>query len=272
MISISDLKFFKKTEYSKNGMNYSLSLIFLGTLLVCFVSLVPKLSKGLDYSLIVESSELKYQNPIICNTYNERSTSTFGDNEFSYSTASLMDMAFFEDIFSTINRLVQADTVKQLETDEYIKSLEKDKFKGGRTARWYYGWIIFKDYAWYKKLFGGGFDYLEMFGKKFGEAKYDWPHNPMISAFLYSGILGGLAFIWFMIMVIVNYLLYLKRHLFFFVCFVVTFFFVFFSDTSLFNTPLFTFLCLVPFFTKYLYLKEKYNDSQKIPFKKILFW
>jgi hypothetical protein len=132
--------------------------------------------------------------------------------------------------------------------------------------------MIFKDYPWYKKIAGAGFDYLEMYGKKFGTGKYDWPHNPFISAFLYSGIIGGLAFIWFMIAVIVNYILYIKRHLFFFISFVVTFFFVFFSDTSLFNTPLFTILCLVPFFTKYLYLKEKYNDSAKISFKKILFW
>ncbi len=234
MIIIFDLNFFKKNKYSKKGINYSLFLLFLGTLLVCSVNLVPELSKRLDYPLIKENSKLIYQNPI--------------------------------------NRFVPSDTIKQLKSEEYLRTLEKDKFKGGRTAHWYYGWIIFKDYPSYNKIVGGGFDYLELYGKKFGAAKYDWPHNPLISAFLYSGILGGLAFIWFIIMVIINYLLYLKRHLFFFVSFVVTFFFVFFSDTSLFNTPLFTFLCLVPFFTKYLYLKEKYNDSQKIPFKKILFW
>lgn len=164
------------------------------------------------------------------------------------------------------------DTIKKSESDEFIKELEEDKFKGGRTARWYYGWVLFKEYPWYKKIYGGGFDYMEKYGKQFSEAKYDWPHNPMISAFLYSGIIGGIAFIWFMVMVFVNYLLYLKRHVFFFVSFLVTFFFVFFSDTSLFNTPLFTFLCIIPFFTKYLCLKEEYLDSQKIPFKRILFW
>ena len=171
----------------------------------------------------------------------------------------------------------QIREVKQIPEVSIIDTIDfrdfKNKLYSERTNRWYYSWVVFNDsLSIPQKIFGGGFDYLEMFGKKFGIARYDKPHNPFISAFLYSGILGGLAFIWFMIMVIVNYLHYLKRHLFFFISFVVTFIFVFFSDTSLFNTPLFTFLCLVPFFTKYLYLKEKYNDSQKIPFKKILFW
>ena len=113
---------------------------------------------------------------------------------------------------------------------------------------------------------------MEMYGKKFGEAKYDWPHNPVISSFLYSGIIGGILFICFLIMVIANYIIYLKRHLFFFISFIITFFFVFFSDTSLFNTPLFTLLCLIPFLTKYLYFKEIYSDTQKIQLKRILFW
>jgi hypothetical protein len=208
-----------------------------------------------------------------------RKTSLTGGNissiitkKYNYSEASVADLAFMKVVFSKFNIYFSPDTLTRLRDDNYIKHLSEDKFKGGRTARWYFAWSVFKDYPWYKKIFGGGFDYLEMFGKKFGEAKYDWPHNPMISAFLYSGILGGFVFLWFLMMVIVNYLLYLRMHFFFFICFIVTFFFVFFSDTSLFNTPLFTFLCIVPFFTKYLHMIEKYNDIQKVPFRKILFW
>ena len=194
------------------------------------------------------------------------------DGDYSYNLSSVPEASFVEFMFSGFYKYLIPDTISSAGEDKYIKSLREDKFKGGRTARWYFAWVIFKDYSWYKKIFGGGFDYLEMFGEKFGEAKYDWPHNPIISAFLYSGIFGGIVFICFLIMVIANYLFYLKRHLFFFISFAITFFFVFFSDTSLFNTPLFTILCLIPFFTKYLHLKEKYNESQKIPIKKILFW
>jgi hypothetical protein len=188
-----------------------------------------------------------------------------------YTFASIFNITLISDFFDLIIDLIPNDTIQQTQIEKQINLLKEDKFKGGRTARWYYAWVIFEGYPLHKKLIGGGFDYLEMFGKKFGESKYDWPHNPMISAFLYSGIIGGLAFVWFLIMVFVNYILYLKRQLFFFVSFLVTFFFVFFSDTSLFNTPLFAFLCVIPFFTKYLALKELYAE-QKIPFKKILFW
>jgi len=257
MIIISGSNFFKKNKYLRTRINYSCCLLFFGSLLVSSVSLVPKLSIRLDYPLIKDSSELKNQNHIICYTYNELSTSTFGDNEFSYSTASLMDMVFLEDIFSTINRLVQADTVKQSETDEYIKFLEEDKFKGGRTARWYYGWIIFKDYPWYKKVFGGGFDYLEMFRKKFGESQYDYPHNPFISAFLCSGIIGGGVYIWFMLLVFYYYIKYYKYHLFFFICFIVVFYFSFFSANTHFSVPIFTILSIIPFLTRYIVEMEQ---------------
>jgi hypothetical protein len=163
------------------------------------------------------------------------------------------------------NKLISSDSI------DYLNN--KNQLTSSRTNRWLYSMVVFKDsLSIPQKIFGCGFDYLEMYGKEFGEAKYDWPHNPVISSFLYSGIIGGLAFTWFMIMVIVNYIIYLKRHTFFFISFVITFFFVFFSDTSLFNTPLFTFLCIIPFFTRYLYLKEIYNNTRDIPLKKILFW
>jgi len=211
--------------------------------------------------------ETHYNVPAFLNSLHDNSV-------VDISNVELIDLDRIDSIPIFVDQIRE---VKQIPEAGIIDSIGfryyKNKLYIGRTDRWYYSWVVFNDsLSFSQKIFGGGFDYLEMFGKKFREAKYDWPHNPFISAFLYSGILGGLAFIWFIIMVIINYLLYLKRHLFFFVSFVVTFFFVFFSDTSLFNTPLFTFLCLVPFFTKYFYLKEKYNDSQKIPFKEILFW
>lgn len=148
-----------------------------------------------------------------------------------------------------------------------------NKLYSPRTNRWKYSWVVFNDsLTTTQKLIGGGFDYFEMFGKKFDKGDYDWPHNPIISTFLYSGIIGGLIFIWFLILVFINYLLYLKRHLVFFVSFMITFFFVFFSDFSLFNTPIFTILCIIPFFTKYLCLKEECGKDNKIPLKRILFW
>ena len=95
----------------------------------------------------------------------------------------------------------QIDTIRKLNSDEYIEALGKDNFKGGRTARWYYAWVIYKEYPWYKKIFGGGFDYLSLFGNNFGEVEFDYHHNTFISAFLFSVLIGGIIYIIFMVLV-----------------------------------------------------------------------
>ena len=162
------------------------------------------------------------------------------------------------------NYLIE-DTIKQLQIEKNINILEEDKLAGGRLARWYYGWVIFKDYPWYKKIVGGGFDYLEMFGRKFGAVKYDYPHNPFISAFLYSGIIGGLAYIWFIILVFWYYIKYWKHHLYFFICFLTIFFFSFVSADTHFSVPIFTIFSIIPFLTKYLVDRKIINGSKGTP-------
>lgn len=154
------------------------------------------------------------------------------------------------------------DTISQQKSEEYLEKLERNQFLGGRTTHWYYAWLIFKDYPWHKKMFGGGFNYLEMFGKKFEENRYDYPHNPFISAFLYSGIIGGVVYLWFMVIVFIYYIRYLKHHLFFFICFLVVFFFSFVSGNTHFSVPVFAILSFIPFFTRYIVKKEQISDEQ----------
>jgi len=57
------------------------------------------------------------------------------------------------------------------------------------------GFCLNMNMEWHEILIGNAFDHIEKFGEKFGEAKYDYTHNPFISAFLYSGIIGGLTYI-----------------------------------------------------------------------------
>ena len=152
-----------------------------------------------------------------------------------------------------------SDTIDKNISTDYISVLLKDKFMGSRTSHWYYGWIIYKNYPVSKKIFGGGFDYMKMYGDEFKETELDYPHNPFISAFLYSGILGGLAYIWFILLVFKYYIKYVKHHLYFFVCFLIVFFFSFFSGNTHFSIPIFTILCFIPFFTKYIIEKEEVN-------------
>ncbi|HAM99598.1 MAG TPA: hypothetical protein DCQ26_13395 [Marinilabiliales bacterium] len=127
-----------------------------------------------------------------------------------------------------------------------------------RSRRWQYALELWQTkYQWYHKLFGHGFDYLEWYGEKFfnDPRRYDYPHNPIISSFLYSGFVGGLFYIYFLVMVFYYYWKYRKHHMVFFLMYLVTFFFMMFSGNSHFSVPIFTFLSLIPFLTRY-YIKS----------------
>ena len=178
-----------------------------------------------------------------------------------YYCSSVFNMTFNKNLYHNFKISIYPDTLKQSTTDEYIKYLGDDKFNGTRLSRWYYGWIIFKEYPWYKKIFGGGFDYLELFGKKFKDSEYDYPHNPFISAFLFSGIVGGLVYIWFMFLVFYYYIKYYKHHVYFFICFLVVFFFSFFSANTHFSIPIFAILSIIPFHTRYLVEKSRFQAN-----------
>ena len=141
---------------------------------------------------------------------------------------------------------------------------EKKELLSERIARWKYARELWQtEYKWSNKLFGGGFDYLDKFGKKFypEEDRKDYPHNPIISSFLYSGLLGGFFYIYFLVLSFWYYWKYRKHHLLFFLLYLITFAFVFISSDSHFNVPIFAMLSLVPFITKYV-VKEK---EQKNP-------
>lgn len=173
--------------------------------------------------------------------------------------SSILDFEMLTFSVSRIAFLFLQDSVRQINEEQYLTYLESDNFSGTRTSRWYYSWLLFKEYPVHKKVFGGGFDYHEKFGTEFGEGKYDYPHNPFLSAFLFSGIIGGLAYIWFMFLVFYYYIKYYRYHLYFFVCFLVTFYFSFFSANTHFSVPIYAILSIIPFLTKYIVENEKNN-------------
>jgi hypothetical protein len=133
-------------------------------------------------------------------------------------------------------------------------------FYRSRTDRWKYSIELFMSNTLKQKIFGGGFDYLELFGKKFMEGKYDYPHNPFLDAFLYSGIIGGLIYIWYIIMVIYYYFKYYMKHQFFFYCFLIAFIFTFVSGATQFSVPVFSILCIIPFLNKYIIENEMQGE------------
>jgi hypothetical protein len=131
-------------------------------------------------------------------------------------------------------------------------------FSSSRIDRWKYAVDLYiNNFTLRQKIIGGGFDYLLLFGKKFGETKYDYPHNPFLDTFLFSGIFGGLFYIFYFILVVYYYLKNYKRHKFFFFCFIIVFVFSFVSANTHFSVPVFAILCIIPFLTKYIVEKEK---------------
>lgn len=84
-----------------------------------------------------------------------------------------------ESVFTIINRQSQL-------TQSY-------KFVSTRAIRWDYALDLYQQYNILQKLIGDGFGYLLSFKTKFVAIGEDYPHNFMLSALLYGGLIGLLS-------------------------------------------------------------------------------
>lgn len=159
---------------------------------------------------------------------------------------------------------------KQQKGITYFSDILNDpdnRFSGGRLQRVNFGIKIYSEqYSTLQKIVGGGFDYLWDFGHEFYHKNhnrfyFDYPHNPILSAFLYSGILGGLSLVYFFCMTILNFIRGFRSLIYFICLYVIIFFFAFFSANSIFGNPEFVFVSLVPFYFTVI----KYRRNQKSP-------
>ncbi len=121
-----------------------------------------------------------------------------------------------------------------------------------RLVRYKLGWEIYKKYDLLHLLFGNAMNYLDTFGKFFyseiePDRDYDYPHNPIISTFLYSGLVGGLIYIWFLFQVFRMYYKHRKDLGVLIIVFLISFAFSFFSGNSHFSIPFFAILSFIPF-------------------------
>ena len=137
-------------------------------------------------------------------------------------------------------------------------------FTSPRTARWRYALELWQTrYSTKQKIFGQGFKYLEWYGEKFynNPNRHDFPHNPIISSFLYSGIIGGVVYIIFLIMSLWLYWKKRKTMGIFFIMYLCCMFFSMFSGSSHFSFPLFAFLSFLPF----VEYKNDNNSCEDLP-------
>ena len=163
---------------------------------------------------------------------------------------------------------------KGVRKDTYITGILDDPdnlLSGGRLQRVNFGIKIYSErYSTLKKITGGGFDYLRDFGNEFYAKNnhrfyFDYPHNPILSAFLYSGILGGLSIIYFFIMTFLNFIRRFRSLIYFICLYVIIFFFAFFSSDSIFGNPEFVFVSLIPFY--FIIVRDKGDKKRMIPEK-----
>lgn len=144
-----------------------------------------------------------------------------------------------------IKTKVEADDAAEVIPFEMSKNI----FFGPRINRWRYAWLLFSDeYSVKQKIFGGGFAYTEKFAKLFNVPHgFDYPHNPMLSVLLYSGIFGLVLYFGMLFLVFKYYWKYTKQYWPWVLCFIMTFFFSFFSANGPFEPSVMGFFLLLPF-------------------------
>jgi hypothetical protein len=157
-------------------------------------------------------------------------------------------------------------TQQQVQTSSALHS--DSKFRANnrfsdRISRWRYASELWKtEYKWYDKIMGHGFDSLKWYGQKFNNNQPDWPHNPFISVLLYSGIFGLICYIWLLVRVVILYLKYRKKYGIVFICFLITFFFSFFSGSSPFDPPVMGFFILFPFLVHSIHKEDNQSVTE----------
>jgi len=169
-------------------------------------------------------------------------------------------------IRESVAKLISEDTTYFPYKSKISLDTISSQFLGDRALRWEFALkIVAHEYNWKQKLFGGGFNFLNWYGYYFlkDKTKSDWPHNPFLSILLYSGIIGLIIYCFFIYKIFQYYILYRREYPLFFIFFLITFFFTFFSGGSPFDPPIMGFFSILPFFIHSIHNK---TDPELIQF------
>ena len=118
-----------------------------------------------------------------------------------------------------------------------------------------YSWEYYKGLPLQNQIFGDGFKYVELIGKKFKEAPIDHPHNIFISALLYGGIFGFLTTVFFVFYLFYLYFDYRDIAEIFSIWFLLLMFLSFSSSNSIYSSRLGVFLLIFPLLNFWKYRK-----------------
>ena len=173
-----------------------------------------------------------------------------------------MDYKLFKEDVTIISYRYMTIIYPELNINNYYESLweepssiKLDKLKAinqkgmsSRILRWKYAIELYREYPLGSKLIGSGFDYIDDYSKEFGRwhHKPDYPHNPFLSALLYSGIIGLLAYVLFMTQVSYSLLKNYKEYYFYLVLFLLIATFSMISGNTFFSVKIFPAVSLLP--------------------------
>lgn len=122
----------------------------------------------------------------------------------------------------------------------------------GRGDRWRFGWALFEAAPPWQQLTGQGFTYVEKYARHFKTPQrfripYDHPHNSLLAALLYSGVIGLGLYLALLTASTVLWLRLSKKLAALLQLLPISFVFAITTDFSFFTVPLFTVLVLLPF-------------------------
>ena len=119
---------------------------------------------------------------------------------------------------------------------------------------------LIDDFTIPQLLYGDGFDYLQ---KMSFEDREEYPHNPILSAILYGGLINGLLTVFFITRPFLLYLKNIKKEKFFFILFAIHFLFLSISSNSIFSGRTLLLLIIISFLfqieTTYAYVPQNTN-------------
>jgi hypothetical protein len=156
--------------------------------------------------------------------------------------------------------LISEDTTYHFPRSNLEVNNISNRFIGNRLMRWQFaGKIFINEYNWKQKIFGGGFGFLNWYGLYFlkNRTASDYPHNPLLSVLLYSGIAGLVLYLFFLYSLVSCYLKYFREYTLLSLFFLITFIFSFFSAGSPFDPPIMGFFVLLPFFLDHIHKKTE---------------
>ncbi len=163
-----------------------------------------------------------------------------------------------------INSLNENKIVHQVthHVNVYLNNTQELTSNAFHFNKWEYAIEYYQQQPFINKVFGSGFSYLQAFGQEFNENKelVDYPHNPIISALLYSGIVGAVFALLFLIISVYYGILYFKKYTLFSLMLFTSLLFVFFSGNSLFSVPIFLFLFSLSFLIRHQEITELHID------------